>query len=74
MQECPHHVNRNPLLLQEPHAARLHRMGARDPNDPQYGELYRKASLYWFHRYQLALYEGDPGGTLQRTVTPEGGW
>lgn len=69
-----HHVNRNPLMLQEPHAAMLHRAGGRSPEDPAYAEAYRKASLYYFQRYQLALYEGSPDGLLRRTVTPEGSW
>ena len=69
-----HHVNRNPLLLLEPHSERLHRGGTRAPEEPEYAEHYRSASLYWFHRYQLALYEGDPQGPLRRTVTPEGNW
>lgn len=69
-----HHVNRNPLLLQEQHAERLRRRGSREPGDPDYAEQFRKASLYWFHRYQLALYEGDPQEPLKRTVTPEGRW
>jgi hypothetical protein len=69
-----HHVNRNPLLLQEQHAELVRRRGAREPGDPDYAESYRKAGLYWFHRYQLALYEGDPQQPLKRTVTPEGRW
>jgi hypothetical protein len=69
-----HHVNRNPLLLQEPHAERLARAGGADAAAPEYAERYRKASLYWFGRYQLALYEGDPQGPLRRTYTPEGTW
>jgi hypothetical protein len=69
-----HHVNRNPLLLQESHAAMLRRAGARQPTDPGYAERYRRASLYYFHRYQLALYEGDPSEPLKRTVTPEARW
>lgn len=69
-----HHVTRNPLLLQEEHAARLRGLGGRDPEAPDYPAQYRKASLYYFHRYQLALYDGDPGRPLKRTLTPEGGW
>ena len=69
-----HHVNRNPLLLQEEHARLLRRAGNREPGDPGYDEQYRKASLYWFQQYQLALYEGDPQEVLKRTVTPEGRW
>ena len=69
-----HHVNRNPLLLQEPHAEMLRRRGSGDPEAPEYADHYRKASLYYFHRYGLALYEGDPQGTLKRTVSPEGTW
>jgi hypothetical protein len=69
-----HHVNRNPLLLQEEHAERVRRRGSRGPEDPDYAEDYRKASLYYFHRYSLALYEGDPQEPLKRTVTPEGTW
>ena len=68
-----HHVTRNPLLLAEEHAARLRRLGARD-DDPAYAEQYRRASLYYFHRYGLALYEGDPQGELKRTVTPAENW
>ncbi|MCC2668479.1 MAG: hypothetical protein K0Q72_950 [Armatimonadetes bacterium] len=69
-----HHVNRNPLLLQEQHGELLRRRGSREPGDPDYAELYRKAGLYWFHHYQLALYEGDPQEPLKRTITPEGRW
>jgi hypothetical protein len=69
-----HHVNRNPLLLAEEHGRRLHRQGARSPEEPGFAEHYRKASLYWFQRYHMALYEGDPGAPLQRTVTPEAAW
>jgi len=69
-----HHVARNPLLLQETHAQQLRRTGSRDPEGPEYPEQYRKAGLYFFHRYQLALYEGDPQEALKRTVTPTGSW
>ncbi len=69
-----HHVDRNPLLLSEPHAEMLRRRGARDPEAPDYAEHYRKTGLYYFTRYQLALYEGDPRKALKRTVTPEGRW
>jgi hypothetical protein len=69
-----HHVNRNPLLLQEQHGEMVRRRGSREPGDPDYAEHYRKASLYWFQRYQLALYEGDPQQPLRRTITPEGRW
>ncbi len=69
-----HHVNRNPLLLAEPHADALHRRGVRGPEDAEYDEKYRETSLYYFRRYQLALYEGDPQGPLKRTVSPEGNW
>ena len=69
-----HHVNRNPLLLVEQHTEMLRRRGARQPEDPEYGDHYRRASLYYFDRYQLALYEGDPGEPLRRTVTPRGHW
>lgn len=69
-----HHVNRNPLLLQEQHSQMIRRRGSREPGEPDYPEHYRKASLYWFHRYQLALYEGDPQQPLRRTLTPEGRW
>jgi len=65
-----HHVTRNPLLLEEAHQ----RLVRRVPEDPGYEEAYRKASLYYFHRYQLALYEGDPREALRRTVTPREGW
>lgn len=68
-----HHVTRNPLLLSEEHAGRLQRLGAR-AEDPAHAEQYRRASLYYFHRYGLALYEGRPDEALQRTVTPEGRW
>ncbi len=68
-----HHVSRNPLLLAEEHAGRVARRGG-GPEDPGYAEQYRQASLYYFHRYQLALYEGPPGEPLRRTFTPEGGW
>lgn len=68
-----HHVNRNPLLLQEPHAEWLKRR-TKGETDPEYSEQYRKASLYWFQRYHLALYEGDPQEPLKRTFTPEGRW
>jgi hypothetical protein len=69
-----HHVSRNPLLLEEDHTRLLRRRGARRPEDPDYPEHYRKASLYWFHRYGLALYEGDPDEPLKRVLTPEGRW
>lgn len=69
-----HHVNRNPLLLAEPHAEALYRRGVRGAEEPEYDEKYRAATLYYFRRYQLALYEGDPQGLLKRTVTPEGNW
>jgi hypothetical protein len=69
-----HHVTRNPLLLQEPHTTMLRRRGARTPADPTYADAYRRAGLYYFHRYQLALYEGLPEEPLRRTVTPEGQW
>jgi hypothetical protein len=69
-----HHVNRNPLLLQEQHAEMLRRRGAGGPEEPDYASHYRKASLYYFDRYQLALYEGSPQEALRRTVTPEGKW
>jgi hypothetical protein len=69
-----HHVNRNPLLLQEQHVELLRRAGGREPHEPEYDEAYRKAGLYYFQRYQLALYEGDPQSLLRRTVTPEGSW
>lgn len=69
-----HHVNRNPILLQEPHAQMLRRRGSREPEDPDYAAHYRGASLYYFDRYQMALYEGGPREKLRRTVTPEGHW
>lgn len=69
-----HHVNRNPLLLAEEHAARVRRLGSRAPEDPDYAEHYRRAGLYYFQRYQVALYEGDPRAPLPRTFTPEGTW
>jgi hypothetical protein len=69
-----HHVNRNPLLLQEQHTQMRRRGGSFEPSHPYYAEHYRKAGLYWFHRYQLALYEGDPQQPLQRIFTPEGRW
>lgn len=69
-----HHVNRNPLLLAEEHAARVRRLGSRGPEYPDYPEHYRRAGLYYFQRYQVALYEGDPAGELRRTFTPEGSW
>ncbi len=69
-----HHVNRNPLLLQEQHAQLLRRRTAQGAEHPDYDAQYRRASLYWFQRYQLALYEGDPQGLLKRTITPEGRW
>jgi hypothetical protein len=69
-----HHVTRNPLLLREQHAEMLRRRGSRAPEDPDYAEHYRQAGLYYFERYQLALYEGDPQGPLRRTITPAGGW
>lgn len=69
-----HHVTRNPLLLAEPHTELLRRGDARGPADPGHSQRYRRASLYYFHRYQLALYEGDPAHPLRRTVTPEGRW
>lgn len=68
-----HHVNRNPLLLQEQHSEMLRRR-SKDAADPERPDHYRKASLYWFQRYQLALYEGDPQEPLKRTFTPEGRW
>lgn len=69
-----HHVNRNPLLLHEEHAGRVRKQGSRTPEDPDYAEHYRKATLYYFQRYQMALYEGNPQGELRRTLTPEGSW
>jgi len=69
-----HHVTRNPLLLLEGHMEQLRRQGARSVDDPQYAEHYRQAGLYYFRRFQVALYEGDPQGPLRRTVTPEGSW
>lgn len=69
-----HHVNRNPMLLAESHEAMVRSQGAGGPDDPGYEASYRAASLYYFHRYQLALYEGDPRGLLHRTVTPSGSW
>jgi hypothetical protein len=69
-----HHVTRNPLLLAEPHSERLRQKSGREPGEPGYDEAYRAASLYYFRRYQLALYEGDPQAPLRRTVTPEGSW
>jgi len=68
-----HHVNRNPLLLQEQHAEMLRRR-SKDTADPERPEQYRKVSLYWFQRYHLALYEGDPQEPLKRSFTPEGRW
>jgi hypothetical protein len=69
-----HHVSRNPLLLEEEHTAMIRRRGSGGPEDPDYPEHYRRASLYWFHRYGLALYEGDPQEPLKRVLTPEGRW
>jgi hypothetical protein len=69
-----HHVNRNPLLLAEEHAARVRRQGSRSPADPDYAQHYRRAGLYHFQRYHLALYEGDPQGELRRTFTPSDSW
>lgn len=69
-----HHVNRNPLLLAEDHEGRVRRQGSRSPEAPDYPDLYRKAGLYYFQRYQLALYEGDPQGELRRTFTPSENW
>jgi hypothetical protein len=66
-----HHVNRNPLLLAEEHAARVRRLGSRAPEDPDYAEHYRRAGLYYFQRYQVALYEGDPRAPLRRTSPPK---
>jgi hypothetical protein len=68
-----HHVNRNPLLLQEQHAEMLRRR-SKHPDAPEHADHYRKVSLYWFQRYHLALYEGDPQEPLKRTFTPEGRW
>jgi|GEM_PF-2944105 hypothetical protein len=68
------HVDRNPLLLQEQHAEMVHRRGSHSPSDPNYAEHYREASLYFFRRYGLALYEGGPAELLKRTVTPERPW
>lgn len=65
-----HHVNRNLLLLQEQHAAMIHRRGAVNPADPDYPDHYRRAGLYFFNRYGLALYEGSPDEPLRRTATP----
>lgn len=70
-----HHVNRNPLLLSEPHAEAVRRLGpARGPAEPEWAEQYRRASLYYFTRYHLALYEGDPQSPLRRTITPTDRW
>lgn len=69
-----HHVNRNPMVLHEPHTQRVRRLGSGQPEDPRYAEHYRRASLYYFERYQLALYEGDPQSMLARVVTPGGRW
>lgn len=69
-----HHVNRNPLLLQEQHAQLLRRPVPEGADPDDIDARYRRASLYWFHRYQLALYEGDPQEPLKRTLTPEGRW
>jgi hypothetical protein len=69
-----HHVNRNPMLLAEPHAALVARHGARSPEDARWESAYRQAGLYYFARYQLALYEGDPARPLRRTVTPKDTW
>ncbi|MGQ9524707.1 MAG: hypothetical protein ACUVTZ_07680 [Armatimonadota bacterium] len=69
-----HHVDRNPMLLAEQHAEILARLGSRGPSDPGYDEHFRQAGMYYFRRYGLALYEGDPHGVLKRTFTPEEGW
>lgn len=69
-----HHVNRNPMLLAEQHGSLVHRAGGREPHEPGYAAAYRKAGLYFFDRYQLALYEGGPEEVLQRTVSPQGRW
>jgi hypothetical protein len=65
-----HHLNRNPMFLEEPHTELIRRGGGREPGDPDYDETYRKAGLYYFYRYDLALYEGEPREALKRTVTP----
>jgi hypothetical protein len=69
-----HHVTRNPMLLLEPHTAKIRRRGSREPGDAHYAEHYRRASLYYFERYHLALYEGSPREALRRTFTPEAQW
>jgi len=69
-----HHVDRNPMLLADQHAEIIRRLGSKEPSDPGYDEHYRKAGMYYFRRYGLALYEGDPRGPLERVFTPEAGW
>lgn len=69
-----HHVDRNPLLLAEQHGEIIKRLGSREPSDPKYEEHFRQAGMYYFRRYGLALYEGDPRGCLDRVFTPEEGW
>jgi hypothetical protein len=69
-----HHVTRNPLLLAEEHRRRLRRNGGAALDDPCYPEQYRAASLYWFRRYGLALYEGRPDEALRRVFTPSESW
>jgi len=69
-----HHVTRNPLLLLEEHQGCLQRAGSRGPDDPRYPAQYRKAGLYWFSRYGMALYEGAADSVLKRTFTPDGTW
>jgi len=69
-----HHVNRNPLLLLEQHSELIRASGSREPGDPDYDEHFRRAGLYFFARYDLALYEGVPRAPLSRTVSPRRNW
>jgi hypothetical protein len=67
-----HHVDRNPALLLEQHTGMLHRPPDAAGLDSELA--YRRASLYFLERYDLALYEGDPASLIARTITPARRW
>lgn len=69
-----HHVQRNPLLLREEHDRERRRRGNPRAEDPRFAEAYRGASLYWFERYGMTLYEGALTEPLSRTVTASPVW
>lgn len=69
-----HHVNRNPLLLQETHTEQIRRHGPDERTDADYTRNFRRATRYFCHRYQLAFYEGGLHEELKRVYTPEAVW